>query len=86
MNRLNEAISKISGLNEAYHIGASYFLKLKEYGGDFEKLWEYHLKGLLREYLRGSGNETTGMESLEKAYFGEGERLDKVYFHSNQEQ
>ncbi len=86
MNRLNEAISKISGLNEAYHIGASYFLKLKEYGGDFEKLWEYHLKGLLREYLRGSGNEATGMEILEKAYFGEGERLDKVYFHSNQEQ
>lgn len=86
MNRLNEAISKISGLNEAYHIGASYFLKLKEYGGDFEKLWDYHLKGLLHEYLRGSGNEATGMEILEKAYFGEEERLDKVYFHSNQEQ
>lgn len=86
MNRLNEAISKISGLNEAYHIGASYFLKLKEYGGDFEKLWDYHLKGLLHEYLRGSGNEATGMESLQKAYFGEEERLDQVYFHSIQEQ
>lgn len=90
MNRLNEAISKISGLNEAYHIGASYFLKLNEYDGDFnklfKKLWDYHLKGLLHEYLRGSGNEATGMEILEKAYFGEEERLDKVYFHSNQEQ
>ena len=75
MNRLNEAISKISGLNEAYHIGASYFLKLKEYGGDFNKLWDYHLKGLLHEYLRGSGNEASGMEILEKAYFGEEERF-----------
>ena len=86
MNRLNDAISKISGLNEAYHIGASYFLKLNEYDGDFNKLWDYHLKGLLHEYLRGSGNEATGMEILEKAYFGEGERLELVYFHSNQEQ
>jgi hypothetical protein len=41
---------------------------------------------LLREYLRGSGNEATGIEILEKAYFGEEERLDQVYFHSNQEQ
>ena len=86
MKRLNDAISATQDFGPAYHIGASYFLKLKEYGGDFEKLWEYYLKGLLREYLRGSGNEATGMEILEKAYFGEEERLDKVYFHSNQEQ
>lgn len=75
MNRLNEAIDEISGLNEAYHIGASYFLKLNEYDGDFNKLWDYHLKSLLHEYLRGSGNEASGMESLQKAYFGEGERF-----------
>ncbi|MEE0132309.1 MAG: AAA family ATPase [Treponema sp.] len=86
MNRLNEAISKISGLNEAYHIGASYFLKLNEYDGDFNKLWDYHLKGLLHEYLRGSGNEASGMESLQKAYFGEGERLELVPANSIQEQ
>ncbi|MDY3755090.1 MAG: AAA family ATPase [Treponema sp.] len=90
MNRLNKAIDEIRDLNSAYHIGASYFLKLNEYDGDFnkllKKLWDYHLKGLLHEYLRGSGNEATGMEILEKAYFGEEERLDKVYFHSNQEQ
>ena len=77
MNRLNEAISKISGLNEAYHIGASYFLKLNEYDGDFNKLWDYHLKGLLHEYLRGSGNEAAGMDILRTAYFKqvEGEKL-----------
>ena len=75
MNRLNKAIDETSGLNEAYHIGASYFLKLNEYDGDFNKLWDYHLKSLLHEYLRGSGNEASGMESLQKAYFGEGERF-----------
>lgn len=77
MDRLNEAISKISGLNEAYHIGASYFLKLNEYDGDFNKLWNYHLEGLLHEYLRGSGNEAAGMDILRTAYFKqvEGEKL-----------
>ena len=85
MNRLNEAISKISGLNEAYHIGASYFLKLNEYDGDFNKLWDYHLKGLLHEYLRGSGNEASGMDILRTAYFKqvEGEKL--VPFNLSQE-
>ena len=63
MIRLNKTIwdekenKGIDGLNEAYHIGASYFLKLKNYDGDFESLWEYHIKGILQEYLRGSGNE-----------------------------
>ena len=55
------------GLNEAYHIGASYFLKLKNYDGDFESLWEYHIKGILQEYLRGSGNEAKIAE-LKAAY------------------
>ena len=31
MNKLNEAIEKIEGFNSCYHIGASYFLKLKNY-------------------------------------------------------
>lgn len=34
-------------------IGPSYFLKLKDNGGDFSKLWEMNLEPLLREYLRG---------------------------------
>ena len=54
MENLNAAISKIDDLNDAYHIGASYFLKLKNYGGDFGKLWDYHIKGILQEYLRGN--------------------------------
>ncbi|MEE1540918.1 MAG: AAA family ATPase, partial [Paludibacteraceae bacterium] len=71
MNRLNSAISKIEGLSSAYHIGASYFLKLKEYGDDCRKaLWNYHLEGLLREYLRGMPNADEEMRNLENAYWG----------------
>ena len=66
MKNLNNAISEIGGLNEAYHIGASYFLKLKNYGGDFESLWEYHIKGILQEYLRGNPNGK--LEDLKAAY------------------
>lgn len=53
MKRLNDAISESEGLGSAYMIGPSYFLKLKDNGGDFSKLWEMNLEPLLREYLRG---------------------------------
>ena len=51
-----------------YHIGASYFLKLKDYDGDWEALWKYHLDGLLREYLRGMPNVEELMEKLGTIY------------------
>lgn len=78
MDRLNEAISAIKELNAAYHIGASYFLKLNDYDGDFNKLWNYHLEGLLHEYLRGSGNEAAEMGNLRKAYFKQVEGMDAM--------
>ncbi len=68
---LNNKISEIEGLDSSYHIGASYFLKLKDYQGDFGKLWEYHLKGLLREYMRGMSDVETKLESLKVAYDNE---------------
>lgn len=68
MKNLNAAIEKVDGLSSAYHIGASYFLKLNDYNGDFYKLWEYHLEGLLREYLRGTQNVDNEIEKLKKAY------------------
>jgi 5-methylcytosine-specific restriction protein B len=74
MKNLNAAISKIDGLNDAYHIGASYFLKLKNYGGDFGKLWDYHIKGILQEYLRGNPNGK--LEDLKAAYDREKEKKD----------
>lgn len=68
---LNNKISEIEGLNSSYHIGASYFLKLKDYQGDFGKLWDYHLEGLLREYMRGMSDVETKLESLKFAYDNE---------------
>ncbi|MBQ2530378.1 MAG: hypothetical protein II547_09005 [Treponema sp.] len=68
MNSLNDAISNIEGLSSAYHIGGAYFLKLKELDNDFEKLWEYHLEGLLREYLRGMEDVDSKVEQLKSAY------------------
>ena len=68
MDSLNDAISKIEGLSSAYHIGGAYFLKLKDLDNDFSLLWEYHLEGLLREYLRGMEDSESKLEDLKKAY------------------
>lgn len=55
------------GLTKAYQIGASYFLKYMMYG-NFDDLWEYHLKGLLYEYLRGISHIEEKIERLHAAY------------------
>lgn len=68
MSRLNKAIEETEGLSSAYHIGASYFLKLKNYNDDFEQLWNYHIEGLLREYLRGYPNIKDSLNKLKSAY------------------
>lgn len=67
MVNLNRAISEDFG--PAYEIGASYFLKLNQHDGDFEKLWQYHIKGILEEYLRGHPEKTSLMEKFRAAYF-----------------
>ena len=71
LKNLNNAISGIEGLSSAYHIGASYFLKLNNYGGNFEDLWNYHLDGLLKEYLRGMRDVEDKVEELKKTYDNE---------------
>ena len=68
MNRLNNKISELPDFNSAYHIGASYFLKLNQLDGDFESLWNYHLKGILEEYLRGNPEKDKYMTQLKNAY------------------
>lgn len=81
MDNLNNVIwdektkSGIEGLSSAYHIGASYFLKLANYRNNgtyddssFKYLWDYHLEGLLREYLRGMQDVETNINKLKKAY------------------
>lgn len=72
MDSLNKAISETEGLSSAYHIGGAYFLKLKDLTGTndekFAQLWEYHLEGLLREYLRGMEDADSKLAELRKAY------------------
>ena len=76
LKKLNDEISKITELSSpsSYHIGGAYFMKLKDFEGDnnerFKKLWNYHLEGLLKEYLRGTENAEENFEKLRKAYFG----------------
>ena len=68
MNRLNAKIEKIEGLSSAYHIGPAYFMKLKNYNGDYDQLWENHLEGLLFEYLRGMTEIPTKLKVLAEEY------------------
>ena len=68
MISLNDAIAKIDGLGTQYQIGAAYFKKIADHKENFQELWDYHLKGLLFEYLRGSRDVKSQMEKLEKAY------------------
>ncbi|MBQ8384244.1 MAG: AAA family ATPase [Spirochaetaceae bacterium] len=69
MKKLNDAISATQDFGPAYHIGASYFLKLNQYEGNFDDLWKYHIKGILEEYVRGHPNKTDLMEKFKAAYF-----------------
>ena len=73
LSQLNKAIAEIPSLGMAYQIGPAYFLKLKNYLDDndespFDSLWQYHLKPLLFEYVRGLGDREELLQKLEAAY------------------
>ena len=68
LRNLNAKIEKVQELNSHYHIGPSYFLKLEEVDFDYELLWSDYLKPLLEDYLRGSYEENTTLNTLKKAY------------------
>ena len=68
-----EEEKSIDGLSSAYHIGASYFLKLVNYKNedgsyDYDQLWENHLEGLLLEYMRGMVDIQKKIKRLAKAF------------------
>ena len=67
MNALNEAL-KTLGFDESYYIGPSYFMKLAKGEESVIDLWNYRLKGLLREYLRGYDDADSKIEKLKKAF------------------
>lgn len=68
LEQLNDKISSVEGLNEHYHIGPSYFLKLEELDSDFDLLWDDYLKPLLEEYVRGFLDEEEILQELQEAY------------------
>lgn len=68
MESLNSKIETIQGFGSAFHIGPAYFLKLKNYNGNFDMLWENHLEGLLFEYLRGFPDSDLILKELKVAY------------------
>lgn len=68
LRNLNAAIENVQELNSHYHIGPSYFLKLKDVDFDYELLWSDYLKPLLEDYLRGSYEEVETLDTLKKAF------------------
>ena len=72
MTNLNNIIRDKEGLGGDYCIGASYFLKIKDYVDHKDKwklLWDYHLNGLFKEYLRGREDSEISLEKLKNSYF-----------------
>ena len=68
LRNLNAAIENVQELNSHYHIGPSYFLKLKDVDFNYESLWSDYLKPLLEDYVRGSYEESETLETLKKAF------------------
>lgn len=72
MQNLNDAIERTEGLNSSYHIGPAYFKKVMLYKDNSDTmwtdLWEYHIKGVLYEYVRGTDDVDTKMTNFENAY------------------
>jgi len=66
MVALNNEISQVEELNENYHIGPAYFLKLKNLS--FDRLWIDDLEPLLADYVRGMAGEDELMQNFSKAY------------------
>ena len=83
MDNLNKVIlDEKYHLGQAYQIGGAYFLKFAKYYDEskdekdaFNKLWDNHIAGVIKEYLRGidDKNETLFKE-LEKAYQNDSEK------------
>ena len=68
MNAMNAVIEQIPGLNPAYHIGPSYFIKIKDMNGNWNELWNSNLKGLVAEYLRGMPDANDRLQEVQNAY------------------
>ena len=69
MKRVNNTLNDL-GFSEAYYVGAAYFKDLKADDDQaVNDLWNYRLKSLLFEYLRGREDASTAIEDLESIYY-----------------
>ena len=67
MTTINKKIDSIPELNDLYHIGPTYFLKLKNFDGDFEAFWDNYLEGILTRYLISVANHSEIISELKDA-------------------
>ena len=85
LRNLNAAIENVQELNSHYHIGTSYFLRLKEVKFDYELLWSDYLQPLLEDYVRGSYDEAETLETLKKAFdLTKNEQKDQAVADNNE--
>jgi hypothetical protein len=70
-NALNKVVDKEPGLGPHFCIGPAYFGKIRIYGKDdnpYTELWENHLRPILREHVRGIGDEKNFVDRCKKAF------------------
>ncbi len=67
---LNNEISKDEALGDEFCIGGSYMLKLKEVAYDYDALWKFYIKNVLKEYLRGldKSDIKSKLDTFKKAF------------------
>lgn len=67
MNVLNNKILETKyNLGAEYQIGASYFSKIKDYDGNWELVWNFHLKPILEDYLNGRADDLQAFYKIYK--------------------
>lgn len=72
MQRLNSAISNIDVLGSAFHIGGAYFLDADgNPRTDLEKVYQFRIEPLLKEYLRGLPEIEDRLKELKLSYFSD---------------
>ncbi len=76
MTAINAEIKK-DDLGPEYQLGAAYFLKLKDYNGDFKQLWNNNVMPLLKEYFRGREDAKERMKALDDAWTNSIPRVKK---------
>lgn len=72
MNSINDKISTIDVLGSAFHIGGAYFLDANgKPRTDLDKVYEFRIEPLLKEYLRGLPDSKKIVETLKVSYFSD---------------